>query len=594
MSNRLLVLFLLIILGNFISLIQGESPISTIVIDVPEYTVEKIGGFDYVDIPGGGTLLIMGKPRVPFYSASIEYPAGCRVQAVTIRERSELTTVKDLNLSMVTWNPDAPSENIPSPEKVEGWYPEKDFGWQVLLDPDGSSTLMISVFPFYYNPGTKEAMFYRHYEFDVAYIFSAISVLNVNTEKPVYDPGEEVTINVFFNNSGEAKDVIASVLIKRYGLDDVVDGLPLRTLHNVAGQASFTMIWNSKSLPTGDYYVEVMLNDTHGNWLDRRTCMFRLGRSMINVTRFNVEPQHFKIGDEVRISLEALNTGSTALDGKYVFMVQGENSTIWNSYQNFTSLSPRSSLKFTSTWNTSSAKKSALYYVIGYVSYESQTTPPVMIMISTNYLPIAKFSYTPAKAGLGEKVMFDASASNDPDGSISLYKWEFGDGGEGTGVNVNHYYHGLGDYLATLTVTDNEGASNSTVRLIRVVMMYDLNVSSNIAVEIPGSGRYKEEEEVTLTAPSSVNMLGLLGLFGAKYVFKQWTGFLNSTDSSVSLVFTGYEPRLEMRAIYSEDYTNMILTVGIVCVVITVIAALSLRRRSKKLPPVSPPSSASK
>ncbi|MEM2633568.1 MAG: PKD domain-containing protein, partial [Nitrososphaerota archaeon] len=342
----------------------------------------------------------------------------------------------------------------------------------------------------------------------------------------------------------------------------------------------------SEGFPPGYYYIDVMLNDTLGNWLDRRTCTFRLGRSMINVTRFNVEPQHFKIGDQVEISLEALNTGSTTLDGRCIFMIKSENGTIWDSYQNFSSLAPKASLKFTSTWNSSSAKKSALYYVIGYVSYEDQTTPPMVIMISTNYLPIAKFSYTPIKVGLGEEVTFDASASSDSDGSISSYKWEFGDGGKDSGVKVKHSYHGLGDYLVKLTVTDNEGASNSTIKLIKVVMAYNLNVSSNVAIEIPGSGKYKEGDEVTLSAPSSASIPGLLGLLGAKYVFKQWTGFLNSTDSSVKLVLTGYEPWLEMQAIYSEDYTTTIIIVAIVSVaiILTIILSLYIGRSRKRSP----------
>jgi hypothetical protein len=124
-------------------------------------------------------------------------------------------------------------------------------------------------------------------------------------------------------------------------------------------------------------------------------------------------------------------------------------------------------------------------------------------------------------------------------------------------------------------------------------MTYTLNVSSNVAVEIPGSGRYKEGDEVTLSVPSSASMPGLLGLLGAKYVFKQWVGFLNSTESSVRLVFTGYEPSLEMRAIYSEDYTGMMITVAVMSLVIIAVIILSLRRKRKKkltsLPPSPPP-----
>ncbi|MEM2584638.1 MAG: PKD domain-containing protein [Thermoproteota archaeon] len=569
--------------------IAASELISIVEVTIPDYTVTTEGGLDYIEIPGGETLLVEeGRPRVPYYIKFIHYSEGYRVQDVIMEEKSGLRTSTGLRLPVVTLDPFRPSDVI------KGWYPEKEYEWKIWMNANGSSTLQISIFPFFYNPETTECKYYTYYRFRIIYILSTVSVLDVATDKPVYDIGENVTIDVLISNPGEAKNIVVNTLIRQYSSDEVVDSLPLRTLHNVAGEASFSMTWNSHGFPADFYYVEVMLNDTSGNWLDKRTCEFKLGRSMINVTSFSVEPQHFKIGDQVEASLEALNTGSTTLNGRCVFMVQKDGNSVWQSHHNFSSFAPKASLRFTSIWNTSSAEKGALYHVIGYVSYESQTTPPVVVMVSTNYLPVARFSYTPTKVGLCEEVTFDASASSDPDGSISSYKWEFGDGGKASGVNVKHSYHGLGDYLVTLTVTDNEGAINSTTRLIRVVMAYDLNVSSNVAIEIPGSGKYREGDEVILTAPSSANMPGLLGLLGAKYAFKQWTGFMNSTNNSVKLVFTGYETRLYMRAVYSEDYTMMMVTVGIISVVIITAITLSLyRRRGKKRPPSSQSSPAS-
>ena len=290
-----------------------------------------------------------------------------------------------------------------------------------------------------------------------------VSIVSLSTDKAIYDPGENVTINVLLNNSGEAKNIVASALIKSCSTIAAISGMPLKTLHDAVGEASFSMIWDSRGFPVGDYYVEVMLNDTYGNLLDRRTCRFRLGRPLLNVTRFSVEPQHFEIGDQLDITLEALNTGSTNLSGSCILLVRKGNGSIWHSHQNFSSLAPGASLRFTSTWDTSSAERGALYYVIGYVLYEGKATLPLVVMVSTNCLPTARFSYTPTKVGLSEEVSFDASASSDPDGSISSYKWDFGDGGEGSGVNVEHSYHGLGDYTVTLTVIDNEGDRKSVV-----------------------------------------------------------------------------------------------------------------------------------
>jgi PKD repeat protein len=58
-------------------------------------------------------------------------------------------------------------------------------------------------------------------------------------------------------------------------------------------------------------------------------------------------------------------------------------------------------------------------------------------------------------------VTFDASGSTDPDGSIVSYSWAFGDGTNGTGVTPTKTYVAPGTYVATVTVTDNKGASSS-------------------------------------------------------------------------------------------------------------------------------------
>ncbi|WP_434620286.1 PKD domain-containing protein [Arthrobacter sp. A5] len=79
------------------------------------------------------------------------------------------------------------------------------------------------------------------------------------------------------------------------------------------------------------------------------------------------------------------------------------------------------------------------------------TTPP------PNVAPTAAF--TSSVNGLAASV--NASGSKDPDGTISSYAWNFGDGGTGTGVSANHTYATAGTYTVTLTVTDNGGATGT-------------------------------------------------------------------------------------------------------------------------------------
>jgi PKD repeat protein len=57
-------------------------------------------------------------------------------------------------------------------------------------------------------------------------------------------------------------------------------------------------------------------------------------------------------------------------------------------------------------------------------------------------------------------VSFNGSGS-DPDGMIASYSWVFGDGGSSTQQNPSYTYSSGGAYAATLTATDNGGATAS-------------------------------------------------------------------------------------------------------------------------------------
>jgi len=58
-------------------------------------------------------------------------------------------------------------------------------------------------------------------------------------------------------------------------------------------------------------------------------------------------------------------------------------------------------------------------------------------------------------------VTFNASSSDDPDGTIENYTWDFGDGNSSYGQVIEHTYGEEKVYTAVLTVTDDGGETGS-------------------------------------------------------------------------------------------------------------------------------------
>ncbi|MFQ6086947.1 MAG: PKD domain-containing protein [Candidatus Bathyarchaeia archaeon] len=90
--------------------------------------------------------------------------------------------------------------------------------------------------------------------------------------------------------------------------------------------------------------------------------------------------------------------------------------------------------------------------------------------------PTASFTYSPTEPLVNETVVFDASESSDTDGTIVSYVWDFGDDTpveNHTDPTVTHVYTSAGTYNVTLTVTDDDGLSNS--------------FSDEVKVRVPGA-----------------------------------------------------------------------------------------------------------
>lgn len=88
--------------------------------------------------------------------------------------------------------------------------------------------------------------------------------------------------------------------------------------------------------------------------------------------------------------------------------------------------------------------------------------------ITINAPPLAAFD-APLQASVGEDLRLDAGTSSDPDGAITAFDWDFGDGASAGGVLVSHRYEKAGTYGVRLAVTDDAGVLNSTSVVTRQI-----------------------------------------------------------------------------------------------------------------------------
>lgn len=101
----------------------------------------------------------------------------------------------------------------------------------------------------------------------------------------------------------------------------------------------------------------------------------------------------------------------------------------------------------------------------------SSWSETLTVMISQvkfeGFPPVGSF-HDPGNTSVNHSMVFDASGSYDPDGTIQSYVWDFGDGVTAVGAVVVHTYESPGEYTVTLTVTDNAGMDYSYSQVVRI------------------------------------------------------------------------------------------------------------------------------
>ncbi|UCG69437.1 MAG: PKD domain-containing protein [Thermoplasmata archaeon] len=134
-------------------------------------------------------------------------------------------------------------------------------------------------------------------------------------------------------------------------------------------------------------------------------------------------------------------------------------------------------------------------------------------------------------------VRFDGSSSNDPDGNIGSYEWDFGDGTHDTGVTASHIYPAPGIYTITLVVIDDDGASGAVTSTIEIIDQEEQSQPAHLEIS-----------KIKVTGPDEVQI----------HTYAEWTLEVVVTNKggsgAIDVVFSDIIPtQLELMS-YSSSF----------------------------------------
>ncbi|MGD8474446.1 MAG: C25 family cysteine peptidase, partial [Anaerolineae bacterium] len=378
----------------------AQPPPSEIAIELPEIQVATgADGYDRATIPGGQLVVDAGAYRIPYWTHTVEITRGYRIQDLTLVKRSEVLSSEDLNLPVTPdeiWGQpaSAAADDAPLLEPDDSWVPrlDQEFTWQVVDNPDGTTTLVLKLYPFYYQPLTGNARYHRGYDFQVISMTTTVEVDQLTISQATYPEGDVVPIELIVQNTGDLQDVLVDATIRRNPRGELVEGLLLRTLHDLSGLASFSLEWDSAGVTSGDYYVEVKLYDSDSNLLDQDIQTFRLGILSGEIASLEASPELFEVGEMIDISMVFENVGTLPLTGTAVIEVQtAEGLTMAGPLtQTIEGLAPGSTVEIQEVWDSTGVALGD-YRVIGYVLYDARSTGASSVALTNLrrvYLPV--------------------------------------------------------------------------------------------------------------------------------------------------------------------------------------------------------------
>jgi microbial collagenase len=161
-----------------------------------------------------------------------------------------------------------------------------------------------------------------------------------------------------------------------------------------------------------------------------------------------------------------------------------------------------------------------------------------------NKVPTANID-APANVKIDKLVSFNSNKSADTDGYIVSYAWDFGDGSINSSKNPTHVYKQAGNYVVTLKVIDNRGATGEATFNIKVNPAYDVG---GITSELEPNDTYADADSFIV---NDKDVTGTIENEDDTDVF----AFQVDKDSKIDIKITGNSSKISW-VVRKEDDLN--------------------------------------
>lgn len=152
---------------------------------------------------------------------------------------------------------------------------------------------------------------------------------------------------------------------------------------------------------------------------------------------------------------------------------------------------------------------------------------PLTPVATGNLAPNPVVNATPRTGFAPLRVFFTSAGTYDSDGTIASLAWNFGDGTTSPSASPDHVYQLPGNYTASLTATDNQGATRSVQVEIQVSAEVRLR-SQAITLFAGGSTTSKAVRATVRVTDPAGNPIAGATVKGA------WSGLVGGTSSATS------------------------------------------------------------